>query len=299
MNPSPAPSLRSRFSPLGLGCGTFGREIDRTAAFAMMDQAWANQILHFDTAEAYGRPAGMSESIIGAWLASRRPPPRSLFLATKMLRPYTPERVEAAVTQSLKRLGLESVDLFYFHGWDEAAASPAVLSALDQLVRSGRVGALGASNFNVAQLERVLMIQSESGWARVQALQNNNNYAVRDVDVALSGLCAREDVAIVTYSPLGAGFLTGKHKQAVEPGSRFDIVPDHQDIYFNDLARSRLAELEALAARTGHPAVELAFAWAVRQPGVDCVLVGGRTSAHLDQALRGKAIDTAGIFPPA
>jgi len=299
MVPPPKNSLRSRFSKLGLGCGTFGREIDQAAAFAMMDYAWAHQIVHFDTAEAYGRPAGTSESIVGAWLASRRPPSGSLLLATKMLRPYTPERVEAVVTQSLKRLGLARLDLFYFHGWDEAAASPAVLGALDQQVRSGRVGALGASNFNVAQLERVLTMQSESGWARIQALQNNNNFAVRDVDAALSALCTREEVAIVTYSPLGAGFLTGKHKRTVEPGSRFDIVPDHQDIYFNDLARGRLAELEAIAARTGHPAVQLAFAWAVRQPGVDCVLVGGRTLAHLDQALQGLAIDTAGIFPPA
>jgi aryl-alcohol dehydrogenase-like predicted oxidoreductase len=297
MNPPPANSLRLRFSKLGLGCGTFGREIDQAAAFAMMDHAWAHQITHFDTAEAYGRPAGTSERIVGAWLASRRPPPGSLLLATKILRPYTPARIESVIIQSLKRLGLESVDLFYFHGWEEAAADPAVLSALDGLVRSGRVGALGASNFSLAQLERVLMIQSESGWARIKALQNNNNFAVRDVDAELSGFCGREDVAIVTYSPLGAGFLTGKHKRTVEPGSCFDIVPDHQDIYFNDLARGRLAELEAAAARTGYPAVHLAFAWASQQPGVDCVLVGGRTPAHLDQALQGRVIDVSKILP--
>ena len=127
----------------------------------------------------------------------------------------------------------------------------------------------------------MLRIQSDAGLARIKGLQNNNNFAVRDVDRELSDLCAREDVAIVTYSPLGAGFLTGKHKHTVEPGSRFDIVPDHQDIYFNDLARSRLAELEATAARTGHPAIHLAFAWALSQPGISSVLVGGRKPEHI------------------
>ncbi len=296
MGHTPSPSLKGRFSKIGLGCGTFGREIDEAGAFAMMDYAWANQITHFDTAEAYGRPAGASERIIGAWLASRRPKPESMLLATKLLPPYAADRVEASVTQSLQRLGRESVDLVYFHGWDEGAADPGVLAVLDRLVRSGRVGALGASNFTAEQLARVLRIQDEAGWARLKALQNNNNFAVRDIDEPLRQLCAREDVAIVTYSPLGAGFLTGKHKQAVAPGSRFDIVPGHQDVYFNDLSRSRLTELEGIAARTGQSAVHLAFAWALSQPGIDCVLAGGRTPAQIDQARRGQALDAKAIF---
>jgi 1-deoxyxylulose-5-phosphate synthase len=296
VTPNPLPSTLSK---IGLGCGTFGREIDQTAAFAMMDHALAKSVTHFDTAEAYGRPAGASERIIGAWLASRRPKPGSLFLATKWLAPYSAERAELAVEGSLQRLGLDSVDLYYFHGWHESAADPKVLAALDRLVRKGRIRAIGASNFDSEQLDRVLRIQTESGWARIRGLQNNNNYAVRDVDEKLRDLCAREGVAIVTYSPLGAGFLTGKHKHTVEPGSRFDIVPDHQDIYFNELARSRLAELEAIAARTGYSAIHLAFAWASHQPGIASVLAGGRKPAHLDQALKGQAIDAAKIFPDA
>ena len=296
MGKTPSPSIRSRFSKIGLGCGTFGREIDQAGAFAMMDYAWANQITHFDTSEAYGRPAGASEQIIGAWLASRRPDPAKLLLATKLVPPYAADRLEPAVTACLQRLGRESVDLLYFHGWDESAADRGVLAVLDRLVRSGRIGALGASNFTSEQVERVLKIQEESGRARLKALQNNNNFAVRDIDEPLRQLCAREDVAIVTYSPLGAGFLTGKHKQAVAPGSRFDIVPGHQDVYFNDLSRGRLAELEGISSRTGQAAAHLAYAWALSQPGVDCVLAGGRTPAQIEQAMRGRALDAKAFY---
>src|SRR5204862_2036273 len=101
---------------------------------------------------------------------------------------------------------------------------------------------------------------------------------------------------IVTYSPLGAGFLTSKHQRGVEPGSRFALIPGHQRIYFHEAAWRRLARLEAVAARTGHSQAHLALAWALHQPGVASVLVGGRTPAHLDQALAAEAFDDPAIF---
>ena len=138
MSTFPPNSLRSKLSKIGLGCGTFGREIDQARAFAMMDHALAKGVTHFDTAEAYGRPAGASERIIGAWLASRRPKPGAIFLATKWVPPYSAERAEVAVTESLHRLGLDSVDLYYFHGWDESVADPGFLSVRPRSDRSQR-----------------------------------------------------------------------------------------------------------------------------------------------------------------
>ena len=287
-------SLKPRLSKIGLGCVTFGREIDEAASFVMMDYALKHNITFFDTASAYA--AGGSEKVVGAWLASRKPKPGAVVLATKITKPYIPEQIEERVNQSLARLGVDSVDLFYLHSWDEEAANPGVLAALDRIVRSGKAKTIGVSNFNAEQLERVLKLQKANGWARMKAVQNTHTFAVRHVDDPLVALCAREDVAIVTYSPLGAGFLTGKHQGGVAPGSRFDIIPGHQPIYFNDSARTRLAQLEGVAAKSGRSLVQLALSWVLHKPWVGSVLVGGRTTAHLDQAIAALAFDPTEAF---
>ena len=259
----------------------------------MMDHALAHGLRLFDTAAAYG--GGASETIVGEWLDSRAARSR-VTLATKILPPYTPSAIETAVDASLRRLGVTTVDVLFLHRWDESLLDPASLRALDGLVRSGRARSLGASNFSNAQLERSLRLQMELGTACCQALQNIHNLAVRGIDDATRSLCSRAGVAIVTYSPLGAGFLTGKHDQGVQSGSRFDIVPGHQQVYFNDLARRRLARLRAVSARTGLPMTRLALAWALHQPQVSTVLVGGRTPAQLDQALQAKALEAREVL---
>jgi len=281
-------------SPLCLGGSTFGREIDQAAAFALMDHAVARGITLFDTAATY--TAGASEKIVGAWLASRRPAVGSLSVATKISPPFTPDAIDAAVAASAARLGVATIDLLYLHKWDAAAESPAALVELDRLVRSGRVRALGVSNFTAAQLQTVLRLQRQQGLATFRALQNFNNLAVSDVDPKVRELCAAGEVAIITYGPLGAGFLTGKHRGGVQPGSRFDVAPGHQTIYFKPGPETRLARLAAVAAQTGHPMAHLALAWAVHRPGVTSVLVGGRIPAHLDQAFAALALDEPALF---
>lgn len=281
-------------SPLCLGGSTFGREIDQAAAFALMDHAVARGITLFDTAATY--TAGASEKIVGAWLASRRPAAGSLTVATKIYPPFTPDAIDTAVAASAARLGMATIDLLYLHKWDAAAETPAALRALDGLVRSGRVRALGVSNFSAAQLQTVLTLQQQSGLAPFRALQNVNNLAVSEVDPALRDLCAAREVAIISYSPLGAGFLTGKHRGGVQPGSRFDVAPGHQAIYFKPGPEGRLARLAAVAARTGHPMAHLALAWAMHRPGVTSVLAGGRTPAHLDQAFAALALNEPALF---
>ncbi len=268
---------------IGLGCATFGREIDREAAFAVMDHALARGVTHFDTAAAYG--GGQSERIVGDWLASRRPGPGRILVATKIKPPYRPEPIARSIEDSRGRLRVDAIDLLYLHQWSEELADEDALSALDQAVTTGLVRSLGASNLPLNQLEQVLERQDRRGFVRLRALQNNHNFAVRDTDPDLRDRCAREGVAVVTYSPLGAGFLTGKHKTGVEPGSRFDVVPGHQRVYFTDIAWRRLEQLEAASRRTGQSLPALSLTWIFHQPGIDCVLVGGRSPRHLDQAL--------------
>ena len=249
-------------SQIGLGCVTFGREIDEASSFAMLDHALDRGVRHFDTAAAYG--GGASETILGKWLASRKP--EGITIATKVLPPY--DRID--ITPSLKRLGVDQIDLLYLHQWHQTALQAD--AALEKLP----VTRFGASNVTLDQLRGL--------GPRFSVIQNNHNLAVSDVTDALRDYCVAHEIAIVTYSPLGAGFLTGKHQNGVQPGSRFEIIPGHQQIYFNDSANHRLARLGAVARRSGHSQAHLALAWALHQPGIETVLIGGRTPAHLDQA---------------
>lgn len=173
-------SPRLQYSRIGLGTATFGREINRDQAFLLMDHAQAKGVNHFDSAARYSN--GESERIIGAWLASRRPAPGSVLVPTKTWFPYTPESVATAIDQSLVNLGVDCIDCYYFHQWHETAADPAVLKVLEDYVRAGKIRTLGASNFNAEQLRQVIHLQKQAGYSTIQALQNNNNYAVRKID---------------------------------------------------------------------------------------------------------------------
>lgn len=272
---------------------TFGREIDRAASFAMLDRAAELGWTHLDTAAAYG--AGASEQIVGEWLAAHGGRQR-FTLCTKILPPYSAVGIEAAVEQSRRRLGVEAIEVLYLHKWDATATESGALAALGALVRSGKVRAIGLSNFDVAQLEAMLARAAAAGLDAIRALQNVNNLALRSIDEPTRRVCATHGISIVTYSPLGAGFLTGKYDAEVPAGTRFAVIPGHQNLYFTPTARARLARLQAVAAREAIPATDLAFAWALHQPQIGTVLVGGRTPAQLDQAARAQNIYLPEIF---
>lgn len=281
-------------SRLCLGCATFGREIDQDAAHALMDHAVARGMTHFDTAAGYS--AGASERIVGTWLASRRPAPGTVLVATKISPPYTPQEIDQAVAAGASRLGVGTIDVLYLHKWDRAVETPETLAALDNLVRAGRVRALGASNFTASQLGAAFALQSTSGFSPFRFVQNNQNLAVRDIDETMRALCRTHDTTIITYSPLGAGYLTGKHRSGVQPGSRFAIVPGHQSVYFQPLAARRLKHLAELSEQIGQSMTHLALVWALHQSDTTSVLIGGRSPAHIDQAFAALAVDDPGLL---
>lgn len=294
MNDHSAVSLAKTLSPIGLGCVTFGREIDRKVAFVMMDHAWSRGVNLFDTASAYGD--GASEKIIGKWLATRRPSDNSLLIATKILPPYTPSAIRRSVDQSLKRLGVSAIDILYLHRWDPEIALASTLETLHQLVQEGKLRMLGASNFSAAQLSRVLQEQMQRGLTCFRAIQNNHNLAVSDLTDEIREICLQHKIVMVTYSPLGAGFLTGKYREGIPPDTRFSLIPGHQPLYFNERAFHRLTRLQAVASRTGYSPVYLALAWTLHQPGVTSVLVGGRSVDQLEQAFSALAFNDPDIF---
>jgi aryl-alcohol dehydrogenase-like predicted oxidoreductase len=272
----------TRPAQIGLGCVTFGREIDAAASHAILDFAWAQGIRLLDTAPSYGE--GASEDVVGAWLETRRP--ASVIVSTKVTPPYTAKAVRNSLEASLQRLRRTVADVLFLHRFDSSLFDKGVLETLDQLVREGRASRLGVSNVTAPNLETLLREQLRRNLTRFTWLQNNHNFAVREFTGELRGLCAREQVDVMTYSPLAAGFLTGKHRDTVVPGTRFAVVPAHQRIYFQPQARRRLEELLVLAATHNTEPARLALSWALHQPGVSVVLVGARTVEQVEQALR-------------
>jgi aryl-alcohol dehydrogenase-like predicted oxidoreductase len=286
--------LNKSFSSIGLGCVTFGREIDQQASYSLMDYAVEKGITFFDTASAYGD--GSSEKIIGSWIADRRPVSDSILIATKILPPYNTKAIIESIDQSLKRLGTDAIDLLYLHRWDVAIEDIDALSTFNDLIKIGKIKMLGVSNFNAEQLEKVIQLQKDNGFDLIRAIQNNNNFAVRDINKEIVQTCVEHDIKIVTYSPLGAGFLTGKYKNGVEGNTRFSLIKGHQDIYFNESSFQRLGQLQKVSALTGYSTSHLALAWALHQPHVTSVLVGGRSKEQLTQAFSALAFYDLDIF---
>lgn len=286
--------LFKNVSKIGLGCVTFGREIDENASFAMMDQGFKRGITFFDTASAYG--AGTSETIVGNWLSANKPSAGSITVATKILPPYTSKSITESVAQSLRRLGTKTIDLLYLHNWHPTVETKSTLNALNNLVNDCKVLSIGASNFNGEQLLNAILLQADNDLTPFRFIQNNHNLAVSDLNRQLCRVCRAYEIDIVTYSPLGAGFLTGKHEHNVQAGSRFALVPDHQHIYFNEHARHRLVMLQKVAARTGYTTSHLALAWALHQKDVSSVLIGGRSPAHINQAFEALTFNEPDIF---
>lgn len=278
-----------RVSAIGLGAVTFGREIDESAAFAVMDHAAGRGINLIDTAEAYAK--GRSEEVVGAWLKARGGRDK-IVLATKLVPPLTRERVAAAAEASLRRLQTDVIDLYQLHAFDKNTPLDETLAALGQLVKEGKVRHLGCSNFAAWQLCKALWRADALGVPRLESAQPNYNLAIRAIEAELLPLCADQGLGVISYSPLGAGFLTGKYSRSgsAPAGARFDIVPGHWAVYENAVSMQRMEKLRAKSLATGVPMAQLALAWVLGQPGITSTLIGCRSTAQVDQAFEAAAL---------
>jgi 1-deoxyxylulose-5-phosphate synthase len=278
-------------SSIGLGCVTFGREIDREMSFTVLDHAREQGITLFDTAEAYG--GGRSETVLGDWLADRRSRD-DIVLATKVSGELTRNRVLTSAEDSLRRLRTDRIDLFQLHNWDDATPLDETLSALDLLMQQGKVRAIGVSNWSTWQVCKALLQAATHGGTRIESIQPPYNLVQREIEADLLPLCVDQQIGITSYSPLGAGFLTGKYRRGgeVPKGTRFDIIPGHQPIYFTDPGFRVLEGLRTLSRETGRTMIELSLAWVLSRPGITSMLIGARGPAHIDQAL---AAERAGL----
>jgi aryl-alcohol dehydrogenase-like predicted oxidoreductase len=296
-------------SRLGLGTATFGREISEDESFRIMDYAFEHGIRLFDTAEAYGGGQARqyrksclgvddvrevsgelhsSEKIVGRWLNARGVR-KDVVLLTKVTTNHTIDHVREALAASLERLQTAYADLYLYHSHDAGTPAQEAVAAMNDVLASGCVRAGGVSNYSGAQLEAALRV----GRA-FEVIESNYNLAVRDIESDLLPLCGREQIGVITYSPLGAGFLTGKYtpdRSALPKGTRFDVIPGHCDVYFSETNFGRVRLLQDLSESAAVPVARLATAWVLQNPQVDVVLIGARTQAHLDTALAAMDLD--------
>lgn len=295
-------------SPIGLGGGSWGREIDEEASYRIMDYALEKGITFFDTGDTYGggqsregRKAHYgvsderevsgemysSEKIIGRWMRARGCRDE-VTLCTKVDTGGDPENIANALAGSLERLGVDSVDIYKLHSPDASVPIDETMMAMSEEVDAGRTTIIGCSNQTVDQLRKSLETSKKHGLARWEIIQPPYSLAAPNDEQEVFPMCQEEQIAISCYSPLAAGFLTGKYGRdplTWPTGSRYHISPAHANVYFSDLNFRLLDLLKEKAAEIGVPSLRLAMAWAMTHPAVTSVIIGTRTTDHIDNAI--------------
>jgi aryl-alcohol dehydrogenase-like predicted oxidoreductase len=274
-----------RLSKIGLGCVTFGREIDESQSFAIMDYAAEHGICFFDTAEAYGE--GASEKIMGNWLRSRGMA-RKIAIVTKVSQKLTKDNIREALLRSQERLGLDRIDGYLLHFFDETTSLEDSLEGLAIAAEDGSIGVAGCSNFDAEQLNRALDLSEQKGLIRLGMVQPIYNLTARAIEQDLLKDATERGVAVITYSPLGAGFLSGKYsanREMIPKGSRFDVRPGHADIYFKPWNFRLVEKLRVKSEEMGLSMSRLAIGWVMSNPMVSSVLVGARSVDQVSAAV--------------
>lgn len=266
-----------------LGTMTFGDTADEAASAAILDSALEAGITVVDTANGYA--GGTTEGILGRLLGSRRD---DVILASKAGMPHpdagedsplSARALRASVEGSLARLGTDRIDLFYLHQPDRAAPLEETLSTFADLVREGKVQALGVSNFAAWQIGDVIRVADEVGAPRPVVAQQLYNLVARRIESEYLEFAAIHDLHTMVYNPLGGGLLTGKHTFEATPGEgRFGdsrLAAMYRERYWNEDLFRAIGALTEVAASAGLSLVELSFRWLFSQPGVGSVLLGG------------------------
>ncbi len=304
-------------SVICLGTMTWGEQNSREEAFAQMDYAVDQGVNFFDTAELYPIPPraqtyGRTEEIIGEWLASRKCRAR-IVLATKIAGPgpdwipwirhgttrYVRRHIHQALSDSLRRLRTDYVDLYQLHwperrtnyfgrlGYTPLAEEPDLtpfeetLEALAEEVRAGRIRAIGLSNETPWGVMRFLDLAEQLDLPRVASVQNPYNLLNRTYEVGLAEISWRERCGLLAYSPLGFGVLSGKYLHGARPpGARLTRYPEYQR-YSGEQAVAATEAYVDLARRHGLDPAQMALAWVCRQPFLTSAIIGATTMEQL------------------
>jgi aryl-alcohol dehydrogenase-like predicted oxidoreductase len=280
--------------PMVLGGNVFGWTADRTASFAVLDAFVAGGGTMIDTADVYsrwvpGHEGGESETMIGEWLkaSGKRD---SVLIATKvgMLpaengSPLSAQAIVAGCEGSLKRLGVDTIDLYYAHKDDTDASLDEVTEAFATLVKAGKVRALGASNFHAMRLKAAVDTARAAGIPHFQVLQPEYNLVSRHpFEGQLQDYCVENNIGVLPYYGLASGFLTGKYRSAD------DMRKSQRGSGMADLIAQKsgvLTAMDSVAAETGATLAQIALAWLAAQPGVTAPIASATSVAQVEDLL--------------
>lgn len=278
--------------PLCFGCNVFGWTVDETTSFALLDALVDAGLTFLDTADVYSRWApghegGESEAIIGRWMKARGNR-RRMVVATKVgmdmgdgrvgLKPaYIAEAVEA----SLKRLGTDYIDLYQSHKDDPDTPQEETLEAYGKLIEAGKVRAIGASNFSAERLQEALDLGRTSDLPRYECLQPEYNLSERSgFEGPLERVCLDNEIGVITFFSLAAGFLTGKYRSEADLGKSARgarSIPK----YMNERGFRILAALDEVAGEHGAEPASVALAWLMAKPAVTAPIASATSLEQL------------------
>lgn len=274
---------------LVLGGNVFGWTAAGDDAFRILDRFAEAGGTMIDTADVYsswvpGHRGGESEMLIGEWLKTRKG--KGVEVATKVgySDGLTANVIEAAADASLRRLGVERIDLYYAHKDDPGTPLEETLGAFDRLVRAGKVRAIGASNYSTERLDEALTISEAEGLVRYAVLQPEYNLMTRkQFEGPLQRLCMKRGIGVLPYFGLASGFLTGKYRTVADTAK--SVRGDRMHVYLDDRGRAMLAALDAVAAEADATPAQVALAWLAAQPGVTAPIASATGLDQLEELL--------------
>jgi aryl-alcohol dehydrogenase-like predicted oxidoreductase len=289
-------------SRLCLGAMLMGDTTPPDEAHRMLDRFVSEGGTFVDTADTYSD--GESERVLAPWLARRR---GEVVVATKVRFPASdpggeglaPDRIRAACDASLRRLGIDAIDLYQVHAPDPSVPLEETLEALDGLVRAGKVRALGASNFPAWLLAWAVALQDREGWSPFVSIQPQYSLVERTAEIDLLPFARAAGLGVLPWGPLGAGFLSGRHRREGSP-AQTRIARAEDDL--EEAPQRRAVErnfqvvdaAEAIAAELGATVPQVAIAWLLGVDGVTAPIIGPRTTTHLDDLLGAVSLELTG-----
>ncbi|WP_345821856.1 aldo/keto reductase [Methylobacterium fujisawaense] len=282
-------------APFCLGGNVFGWTADEATAFAILDRFVESGFDFIDTADVYSRWApghvgGESETVIGRWLAGRPGVRDRIVLATKVGmdmgeagKGLSAAHIERACEASLRRLRIDRIDLYQSHVDDTDVALDETLRAHERLIAAGKVRAIGASNYSAARLKEALTIAASAGLPRYECLQPDYSLAQRGYEAELEPLCRAEQIGVIGYFSLAAGFLTGKYRSAQDATGR--ARENRVAKYLNPRGLALLNVLDSVAQTHGASPAQVALAWIIARPGITAPIASATSVAQLDELL--------------
>ncbi len=292
-------------SRICLGTMTFGLQCDEETSRSILDTATDAGVTFIDTADVYPlggdlTTVGRTEEIVGRWMAGRR---SQVVLATKCVGPMGRQRWDRgasrrhildAVEASLRRLGTDHIDLYQLHSYDPDTPIDETISALDRLVRSGKVLYVGCSNFLAYQLARAVGRAETLGVARMDSVQPRYNLLFRQIERELLPLCSDEGIGVIPYNPIAGGLLTGKHRRESVAEGRFSLGSAgqmYQDRYWHDREFDTVEALVPLADKAGVSLTTMAVQWVLANQAITSAIIGASRPEQLADSLA--AVDIA------